>query len=186
MGKGATQPSKIKFEKVSQIREKIKDAKSIYFTDFTGLTVSDVTALRRALREAKSNYFVVKNRLAIRALKESDFGSIFKDESQVRDLFSGSTGLAMGFDDPVEPGKILKKTEKIKVKGALIENKVYRGKEYDYFISLPSRLMLLNQLVVSINQPIAGLAFSLNQLINDLVYGLDELRKKKTGGNDVK
>jgi len=183
--KGATQPTPLKLEKVSQIKDKIRDAKAIFFTDFTGLTVHEITALRRALRDAGAGYFVVKNRLAILALKGSEFSSSFADDDKVIDLFTGATGLAIGFDDPMEPGKILKKTEKIKVRGALIENRIYRGKEYEHYVSLPSRSVLLTQLVMSLNHPIANLVYTLNGLISNLVYGLEEIRKKKTGGSDV-
>ncbi|MEO0225794.1 MAG: hypothetical protein ABIL05_02455, partial [candidate division WOR-3 bacterium] len=120
------------------------------------------------------------------ALKESEWGPVFGNDSQMANLFVGPTGLVMGYDDPVEPGKILSKTTKIKVKAALIENKIYQGKEYEYFVSLPSRATLLGQVVVSINQPLFNLVFVLNQLVAGLVYALDDLRKKKTGGSDVK
>ncbi len=185
MKKGAAEPAPLKLEKVSLIKDKIKDAKAIFFTDFTGLTVYEITALRRALRDAKAGYFVVKNRLARLALKGSEFSTNFAEDDQVRDLFTGATGLAIGFDDPLEPGRILKKTEKIKVRGALIENRIYRGKEYEYYVSLPPRPVLLTQLVMSINQPIVNLVYTLNGLISNLVYGLEEIRKKKTGGSDV-
>ncbi len=186
MRKGAKQPAKIKGEKVSLIKEKIKDAKVIYFTDFTGLSVRDITALRNDLRQAKTAYFVVKNRLARLAFLDSEFGSLFKDETDMEALFNEPVGLAIGFEDPIEPGKIMKKNAKLKVKGALIEKRIYRGKEYDQIVALPSRSQLLSQLVLSINQPIANLVYVLQQLVSSLVYSLVEIRKKKTGGNDVK
>lgn len=186
MHKGASQPAKKKVEMVSVIKEKIKNAQSIYFTDFTNLTVREISVLRQALTQAKVTYFVIKNRLARRALLDSEFGQSFDDPASLAALFTGPTGLALGFGDPIEPGKILKKSEKIKVKGVWLENRVYVGKECEKVVALPSKKTLLTQLVTSMNQPISSLVFVLNQLISSLVYSLEEIRKKKIGGNDVK
>src|ERR671914_2922247 len=101
---------------VSELREKIKGAKALYYTDFTGLNVKRMTDLRRRFRKAGVEYVVIKNTLALRAVNESGLAG-----SRLR----GPTGLVIG-KDPVAAAKVLSDfakefDAKPEVKGGLLE-----------------------------------------------------------------
>src|SRR5436309_5983748 len=82
---------------VTELRDKLTDAQSLYYTDFTGLNVKRMTELRRRLRRAKVDYVVIKNSLALRAVNESGL---------VGERLRGPTGLVMT-KDPVAAAKVL-------------------------------------------------------------------------------
>src|SRR5690242_21297535 len=82
---------------VSELKEKIGAAKSLYYTDFTGLNVKRMTDLRRRLRKAGVDYVVIKNTLALRAVNESGL---------VGEKLKGPTGLVIGAD-PVAAAKVV-------------------------------------------------------------------------------
>src|SRR6476620_8729264 len=82
---------------VTELTTKIKDAKALYYTDFTGLNVKRMTDLRRRLKKAGVEYVVIKNTLALRAVNESGL---------VADTLKGPTGLVVA-RDPVSAAKVL-------------------------------------------------------------------------------
>src|ERR687889_2394905 len=82
---------------VDELRDKIKGAQALYFTDFTGLNVKRMTDLRRRLRKAGVEYVVIKNTLALRAVNESGL---------VGERLKGPTGLVMA-KDAVGAAKVL-------------------------------------------------------------------------------
>src|ERR671916_1373507 len=82
---------------VSELTEKIKGAKALYYTDFTGLNVKRMTELRRRLRRAGVEYVVIKNTLALRAVNESGL---------VGERLRGPTGIVVA-TDPVTAAKLL-------------------------------------------------------------------------------
>src|SRR2546430_15644608 len=82
---------------VSDLRDKLKGAKSLYYTDFTGLNVKRMTELRRRLRRAGVEYVVIKNTLALRAVNESGL---------IGTRLRGPTGVVVT-KDPVAAAKLL-------------------------------------------------------------------------------
>src|SRR5215207_5008992 len=82
---------------VTELRDKIKGAQALYYTDFTGLNVKRMTELRRRLRKQGVDYVVIKNTLALRAVNESGL---------VGERLKGPTGLVMA-KDPVAAAKLL-------------------------------------------------------------------------------
>ena len=92
-----------KEQNIAKVKEHIARAKALYFTDFTGITVAEITDLRREFRKSNIDYQVVKNSLARKAL-ESVTGY-----DKVYDKLSFPTAIAFGYDDPVAPAKIIKK-----------------------------------------------------------------------------
>src|ERR671918_1279367 len=86
-----------KSQLVSELSDKIKGAKALYYTDFTGLNVKRMTELRRRLRRAGVEYVVIKNTLALRAVNESGLAG-----TRLR----GPTGVVIG-KDPVAAAKVL-------------------------------------------------------------------------------
>ena len=103
---------------VSELRDKLQGATSLYYTDFTGLNVKRMTELRRRLKRAGVDYVVIKNTLALRAVNESGL---------VGEKLKGPTGLVLGAD-PVAAAKVLTDfakefEQKPAVKGGLLEGK---------------------------------------------------------------
>lgn len=164
--------------KVKELTEKFKAAKAVYLTDFTGLDVIKATELRKRLREASVEYRVVKNTLAKMAAKNAGYDMLL-------DYLTGPTGLAFGIKDPIVPAKILtdfsKDNEKLKVKVGLFEGKVFDTKEIKHLALLPSREVLLSQVLAGLQAPISGFVGALGGILQKLVGTLDAVAKQKEG-----
>ena len=98
-------PNKKNISTVQELTDKLSRAKSIYFTDYLGLNVSDVTSLRKKFFESNVEYLVVKNTLLKIATGQNKIS--LSDE-----LFSGSTAIAISYDEPVSPAKVIKEFRK--------------------------------------------------------------------------
>ena len=165
-------------EDVSQIKEKIDRAVVSIFTDFRGLTVSELTDLRKKLRKEEAEYRVVKNTLTKIAIAGENFADIAK-------ILEGPTAVVLGYKDPVTPTKVLfdfaKGNEKIKIKAGIVEKKVADMATLKALSNLPSREVLLAKVVGAIQAPIFGLVYVLSAPIRELVYVLQAISKKKEG-----
>src|SRR5437762_10056123 len=119
---------------VAELRDKIRSAPALYYTDFTGLNVKRMTELRRRLKKAGVEYVVIKNTLALRAVNESGL---------VSDTLKGPTGLVVA-RDPVSAAKVLsdfakENEDKPAVKGGLLSGKRIDNAQVKRLASLPSR-----------------------------------------------
>lgn len=163
---------------VRELTEKMKEAKAIYLTDFTGLDVVRATELRKKLREASVEYQVVKNTLAQLAAKNAGMEMLL-------DYLTGPTGLAFGVKDPIIPAKILvefaKADDKPAVKVGVVEGKMVDVKQVKQLALLPSREVLLSQLLSAMQSPIAGLVGTLGGIIQKFVGTVDAIAKQKEG-----
>lgn len=162
--------------KVSELVEKFGRAKSIFLADFTGLNVEEVTELRRKLRESKVEFRVIKNTLARRALQEAGVQGF---ESQ----FTGPTALALGYDDPTLPIKVLlefaRGKDKPKMKGALFEGSIVGAGEVSQLAILPSREVLLAQVCAGFLAPLSRFVGVLQGLLQTFVATLDAVGEQK-------
>jgi large subunit ribosomal protein L10 len=161
---------------VAEVTERISRAKSMFFTDFSGLTVEQMNELRREFRKAKIDYKVVKNTLVKKALASvGGYDSVY--ESLV-----GPTGIALGYDDPVAPAKIIKKyfekNKKLALKACIVERQFYPGAKLDELAQLPSRGEMIAGFLGSIQAPISGIVGSIDAVIRNMVLVLDALEKK--------
>ena len=125
---------------VRELTEKMKEAKAIYLTDFTGLDVVRATELRKKLREASVDYQVVKNTLAQLAAKNAGYDMLLE-------YLTGPTGMAFGITDPIVPARILSEfakdeTVKLLVKVGLVEGTLFDPAAVRKLASLPLRLIL--------------------------------------------
>ncbi len=156
---------KQKEEKVSKLAEELKEAKVILLTDYRGINVADVTKLRADLRNANSEYKVIKNNIIKRALDANG-------EGELDDLLEGPTAVVIGKEDYLEPSKIIynftKSNDYYKIKGGVIEGKVMTAEEIITLAKLPSRQELM-----------AKLAGALLGNITKLAVALDAVRNKK-------
>ena len=126
---------------VSEIKEKFGNAKSVVLFDYRGLTVSEVTELRRALRESDSDYKVYKNTLAKRAANENGL--------ELDSYLEGPTAISFS-NDELAPVKILsefaKSHEALQLKAGIVEGKVVDSSELGKYAAIPSREGLLTML----------------------------------------
>ena len=170
-------PSQKNQDEVIKLMEKLDKATAVYFTDFLGLDVSSITELRSEFFKASIEYKVVKNTLLRLAAKKINLEGI-------DDFLVGSTAIAISYDEPTAPAKVLKKFtenhDKPDVKAILFDGEVLKGSEYLKFASLPAKVVLLAKLVMMLNSPITILARTLSAPMTNLVNGLNNLKNKKS------
>ena len=150
-----------KKEEVSALAAKMKEAKLVLLTDYRGINVEDVTNLRTELRNAKTEYKVIKNNITRRALAECGIEGL---EEQL----TGPTAVIMSNEDYLEPAKAIYKFSKdndfYKIKGGVIEGKVMTAEEIITLAKLPSRETLLSMLAGALLGNISKLAVALDQV----------------------
>ena len=170
-------PSQKNQDEVIKLMEKLDKATAVYFTDFLGLDVSSITELRSEFFKASIEYKVVKNTLLRLAAKKINLEGI-------DDFLVGSTAIAISYDEPTTPAKVLKKFtdnhDKPEVKAILFDGKVLKGSEYLKFASLPTKDVLLTKLVMMLNSPITILVRTLSAPMTNLVNGLNNLKNNKS------
>jgi large subunit ribosomal protein L10 len=163
---------------IAEVLDKVQKAKSMFFTDFTGMTVAQASELRSELRKSGVDYKVVKNTLAKRALTDvGGYESVFQ-------YLAGPTGIAFGYDDPTAPAKVLKKFrdkhEKPGVKVCMVEKQLFVGSQLDDIAKLPSRSEMIAAILGSLQSPIAGIAGAISAVMRDLVGVIEAIEKKKS------
>jgi len=169
-------PNPQKERVVEEITEQLKQAKGIYLTDFTGLDVEQITQLRSNFRGAGVEYRVVKNSLTRLSANKAGMDNIV-------DYLTGPTALAFGIDDSVAPARIIaefaKQHNKPQIKIGLVEGELVDSGSIDSIIKIPSREVLLSQVVGAFSAPISGFVGTLKSLLQSFVGTLDALREKK-------
>ncbi|HET6637554.1 MAG TPA: 50S ribosomal protein L10 [Gemmatimonadota bacterium] len=161
---------------VTELAEKMKGAKALYYTDFTGLNVKHMTELRRRFRRAGVEYVVIKNTLALRAVHEVGLTT---------ERLRGPTGVVIGAD-PVTAAKVLsdfarENEQKPGVKGGMLEGKPIDVAQVKQLASLPSRDQMLAELAAGLQSPMAGFVGALNGLLYMFAGALDALRVQREG-----
>ena len=161
---------------VEELKEMIKDSKSVILNDFTGLNVADISELRRHCRENGIQFRVIKNTLAKRSFDELGIEGMDA-------LLEGPTAFAVSAVDEVSAAQVLKKFadeyELPRFKGGYVAGRILDEKETVRLASLPSREVILAQVVGTFQAPLQGLVGVLNASLRDLVGVLDAIREKK-------
>ncbi|MEK6375783.1 MAG: 50S ribosomal protein L10 [Acidobacteriota bacterium] len=165
-----------KSQEVSELSEQIGKASNAFLIDFKGITVPQVTELRKQVRQTNSGYVVVKNTLALIALKDSPI-------INMKGQFTGPTAIAFNSTDAVVLAKALTKFAKdvpaVRFKGALLDGQVLPASEIQNIASLPSREELVAKLLFMLQSPIRGLVTVLQANIRNLTVVLDQVRQQK-------
>ena len=161
---------------VKELKDKLLRAKSIYFTNYLGLNVSDVTSLRKKFFGSNVEYLVVKNTLLKIASEQNKIN--LGDE-----LFNGSTAIALSYDEPVLAAKILKgflkEHDLPSIKGILFEGTYLPANEFEKIANLPSKEESLTKIVVMLNSPVQNIVNLLNSPMIKLVNVLNGLKENK-------
>ncbi|NDI36979.1 50S ribosomal protein L10 [Chengkuizengella sediminis] len=142
---------------VAEVKEKFESNACTVVTDYRGLNVTDVTELRKSLREAGVEFSVIKNTLARRATEGSEFESL-------NEHFVGPTAVAFSKEDVIAPAKILadfaKKNDNLKIKAGVLEGQVVSVDQINDLAALPSREGLLSMLLSVLQAPVRNFALA--------------------------
>ena len=166
-----------KSQEIAALTDQIGKASNAFLIDFKGITVPQVTELRKQVRETKSGYVVVKNTLALIALKDSPIVAM-------REHFTGSTAIAFNANDAVMLAKALTKFAKdvpaVRFKGAMLDGQVVSPEQIQAIANLPSRDELIAKLLFVLQSPIRGLATVLQANIRNLAVVIDQIGKQRS------
>ena len=170
-------PNQKNIEQVQELKEILSKAKAVYFTEYHGLNVGDITKLRGEFFKANVEYKVAKNTLIKLAAEENKI-------SGLEELLKGSTALAIAYDEPVSPAKVIKKFTKDNdlpsVKGILFEGQFLPGEEFKRLANLPSKEESLAILVTMLSSPMRKLASTLNAPLQNVAGVLNNLKEQKS------
>jgi large subunit ribosomal protein L10 len=169
-------PNQQKIETVAAYRKLFEEADSFFVTDYQGLNVADMTALRRKLRESNVRLVIGKNTLFRLAAREASVEGIEKH-------LEGPTAIAFSAEDPAVAAKILHDSFKEKelpvMKIFSLENELFDGSEIKRLADLPTRDQLYAQVVAAVEAPFAQLVGALDGFYRKLVGTIDALAEKK-------
>ncbi|MEW6162832.1 MAG: 50S ribosomal protein L10 [Nitrospirota bacterium] len=161
---------------IAELKDDFNKAKAVIFTDYRGMTVAELSELRRLLRDRDIKYRVVKNTFA-------RIASLGTPVSVARDSFKGSVGVVISCDDPVlTAGKVieyLKKNEKLKINSGIIEGRFYVSDDIKAIAELPPRKVLMSMVVGSFRAPLGKFAAALSASINSFAYVMNALKTKR-------
>ena len=167
-----------KTQAVAELHEKFSRARVAFLAECTGLEGSEVTELRRQLRGAGAELKVVKNTLAVLASEGTSL-------SVVKDHFRGPLSVAIGYDDPALPAKILrdfiakgKRDKKMRITVGVVEGSLLDAARVKAIADLPSRNALLSMLLAGLQGPLAGLAGTMNGIVAKFVGTLIAIKEK--------
>ena len=153
---------------VAALSGKMKEATSVVFVDYKGITVAQDTELRKQFREAGVEYSVVKNTLTNFAAKDAGY--------DFAEILNGTTAMASTTGDPIAPARIVcefakKNKNTLSIKGGVVEGSVLSADQLNGFGELPSKNALVASVLGTFLAPISSLAFV-----------LDQIREQKEGG----
>ena len=170
-------PNAKNIQQVKELTETLSKAKAIYFTKFHGLNVAEATKLRSEFFKADVDFRVAKNTLLKLAAEKNEISGL--DE-----ILKGSTAIAVSYDEPVAPAKVIKAFTKNNdlpsVKGILFEGEFLPGKEFKRLADLPSKDESLAILMSMLKSPLQKLASTLNASMTNVVVALNNLKDQKS------
>lgn len=172
-------PNPRKDEVVADLREVLSRSKGAILTEYRGLTVAEVTTLRKRLRAQDAEYHIVKNTLFKIALGD-------KLDPALDELLNGPTAIAFAAGDPVAPTKTVldflrevKKTE-VKVKGGWIDGKIYTVDQVTALSKLPPKEQLVAELIGTLNGPASALVGTLNGILGEFVRTIQAIADQRS------
>lgn len=161
---------------VKNLRELFSKSKVVIVTDYQGLDVMTINDLRVKLREAKVEYKVVKNSLLTLAAEETLVASI-------KDSFKGPSAVAISYDDPVAPAKVLtefaKAHDELEIKIGIMEDDVLDLSKIKVLSALPSRDVILAELLSVMNGIPTSFVRTLNAIPVQFLNVLQAIKKQK-------
>ena len=174
-------PTKKKIEIIEEYSEKFKTSKSVFFANYSGINVAETTKLRRTFRDANVHYRILKNTLAKRSLDKAGIEGL-------DGMLKGMTSFAFSDEDATAPIRVINEFNKQKkkeesllvVKGCIFEGRVFGAEQADALSKLPSRDVLLSQLVGVLKAPMTNLVGVLSGTGRKLAGTLESLKSQKS------
>jgi large subunit ribosomal protein L10 len=170
-------PNKKNIQQVEELTEKLGRAKAVYVTQYLGLNVEDVTELRREFHANNVEYLVAKNTLLKLAAKSNDIVGLDP-------YLSGPTAIALSYEDPTGPARVLKEFTKDRdlpeVKGIVFDGDVMDGSEFKRIADMPTKEQLLGMFAATLQSPLTKLVWALKSPMTDLSNTLSNLKDKKS------
>lgn len=161
---------------VKELSEKIRNSVSGVLVEYKGITVAQDQELRAKLRESGASYAVIKNSILSRAFQEAGYEGLDAH-------FVGTTALALSEDDMTAPAKALsefaKKNKFFNIKAGFVDGNALDAAGVDTLASLPSKEVLIAQVLGGLNAPISGLVTVLNGNIRGLAVALNAIKEQK-------
>jgi large subunit ribosomal protein L10 len=181
LGKEDTLNREEKGEAIAELKKKFSAAKAVIFTDYKGMTVAELSELRRLLRSGGVEYRVVKNTLARIASQDTS-------ASVGGNVFEGPIAVALGYDDPVGAAQkvveFTRKSEKLKLRCGVIEGRFVDVEEVKAIAALPPKNVLLSMLAGAFQAPLSTLASAFSATVISFVHAMNGLKEKRTTHND--
>jgi large subunit ribosomal protein L10 len=171
-------PTQRKIDTVADLVDKLSRTQFTVVADYRGLTVAEISDLRRKLRETGAELIVAKNTLTLIAAKQTG-------REVLEPLLAGPTALAFAYDDVAQTAKVIndfnRGPKKLLVRGGLLGNSLLAADATDQVAKLPSREQVLAQIVGGISSPVAGVVGVINAAITNVLYVL-QARIDQQGG----
>ena len=166
-----------KKEILQDLIEKLKESKGVVLTDYKGMNVYQISSLRNELKEKKVEFKVIKNTLLEKASEELNVKDLTKD-------LIGCTAIAFCSDDGVIPARLLEEYFKknkidLNIKSGLIDGRVFSPEKIMEIASLPSKDVLIAQMINGVKSPLYSLVFVLQGPLKGLIYTLEAVKKQK-------
>lgn len=167
---------------VEEIREKLADADAAMLTEYRGLTVTEIAALRAALRPTATEYKVFKNTLARRAAEEAGLAEIVP-------MLEGPVAIAFVRGDAVSAAKALrdfaKTTPALVIKGGLLGPRVLYPSDVEALADVPPREVLLARLAGGFQAPLTKAAGLFQAFTRNMAYGVKALIDQRVAGGEA-
>lgn len=182
IGRDRKLPTDRKIQAVQDMTDWLDGATIVISTNYAGLPVTDMTSLRRALREKEVRYKVVKNTLAY--IAADNVG-----RPELKEIIQGPSAIAFGYGEPTDPAKALSEfiretRSPLEIRGAVLDGRVLDSAQVEQLASLPSRDELVAQMLSRMQSPISGLVNVLNGPIAGLARVLqgriDQIQEQST------
>jgi large subunit ribosomal protein L10 len=166
-----------KAETVAGVHQRFKSAKMAIVTEYRGLTVAQITRLRREVRQASGEYQVIKNTLVRRALKDTAYVDL-------EGMLEGPNGWVFAYDDPIVLSKTLVKfaddNEKMKIKGGVFEGQFLEPAKVKALSQMPSKPELQAKLLATIQAPATQLVRLMQEPGARVARLIESVRKSKS------
>ena len=167
---------KEKAKVIDEVAEALENAEALFVSDYRGLTVAQLTALRGQLRQQGATLHVLKNTLAKIAADRSG-------REVVKELLSGPTAVTFCGEDPVAPAKTLsdfsRTNPSLVLRGGVLQGSVIDAEGVRRLAQLPPRDVVIAQVVGTMAAPLSGLVTVLQGTISGLVRALDQVAQQK-------
>ena len=169
-------PSKKNIKELERLSDVFSKAKSVYFTEYHGLKVSEITELRSEFYKADVEYLVAKNTLLKKAALSNNIEGLDI-------ILKGSTAIAVSYGEPVAPARVIKEFTKESdlpgVKGILFDGHVLPGSDFKKLAEMPSKDVMLSQLISMLQSPLQKFVSTVHAPMQNVVGVLNSLKEKK-------